>query len=371
MPCRDAAASVNWVATNEDLVRAVSVWEDEIGLDTEFIRTDTFYPVAGLYQIASGDSVYLLDPLAITDWSPFIEYLEDPRRVKVMHACQEDIELLHHHIGARPQALFDTQLANAYLSSDFSLSYARLVERLLGLDLGKHETRSNWLKRPLTEQQLRYAIEDVIYLVPLYRALRDGLVQHQREGWFAVDMLERATYADASPDDYYRNVKRAWQLQGRELAVLRALVAWREQTARDLDVPRNRVVWDEHLVAFARVAELTETRVHDTLPRGIARRHGPGLVEHHAIGRVAAEPQPLDRPLTAHQGAVLKQLRDVARGKAEMLGLAQELIARKRDLESCIRFFLQAGELTDFYQGWRAAHIGDEFQRILQAMNGS
>jgi len=371
MPCKDAAISTSWISTNFDLDQAVARWGDVIGLDTEFIRTDTFYPVAGLYQIASGDEVYLLDPLAIDDWSRFVAYLENPDTVIIMHACQEDLELLHHHLGARPLGLFDSQFANAYLSSDFSLSYARLVEQRLGFELSKHETRSNWLKRPLSDEQLRYAVEDVIHLTPLYEKLSSELVELERTYWIAADIGSRTTYADIDPNDYYRNVKRAWQLDAQELPVLRELAAWRERTARTLDIPRNRVVWDEHLLAFARVANLTEQIVHDTLPRGIARRFADYLLEYHAIGSSAEqlELEPIERPLTSAQGALLKSLRDVARKKAEELGLAPELMSRKRDLETCIRRYLECGDLSDFYSGWRAPHLADNFRQMLSQLS--
>ena len=162
MPYKGDAISTEWVSTNEALEASVREWDPAIGLDTEFIRSDTFFPVAGLYQVASGDRVFLLDPLGIDDWSPFVRFLRDPANTVVMHACQEDLELLHHHMDASIANLFDTQFANAYLCDAFSLSYAALVQRLLDVELDKHETRSNWLRRPLSDDQIRYAVEDVI-----------------------------------------------------------------------------------------------------------------------------------------------------------------------------------------------------------------
>lgn len=368
MPCKDAAPSAKWISSSDELDRAVAGWADIIGLDTEFIRTDTFYPMAGLYQIASGNDVYLLDPLGIEEWSAFVDYLEDPHKTKVMHACQEDLELLNHHLGARPVSLFDTQFANAYLSRDFSLSYARLVEQRLGVELSKHETRSNWLKRPLSDEQIRYAMDDVVYLAPLHELLVSQLSELGRSDWFNADIPSRTTYVDIDPRNYYRNVKRAWQLDGHQLAVLSELAAWREDTARALDIPRNRVVWDEHLHAFSQISQLTVADVEQVLPRAIARRHGQGLVERHALGRTVDHPQPLDKPLNATQGAMLKSLRDVARKRADELGVAHELLARKRDLEFCIRCHLADGQLSDFYAGWRANYVADEFGQLLRSL---
>ena len=172
MHCRDEEPSIFWIEDNAALADAVASWHDSIGLDTEFIRTDTFYPIPGLYQIASGAEIFLLDPLAIDDWAPFVDFLEDPKRTKVMHACQEDLELMHVHLQCTPQNLVDTQLAYAYVSKHFSLSYANLVKALVDADLAKQQTRSNWLKRPLSQEQIWYAVDDVIYLVEMFEILK-------------------------------------------------------------------------------------------------------------------------------------------------------------------------------------------------------
>lgn len=367
MPCKVDAASANWITDDEGLAATVASWGNVIGLDTEFIRTDTFFPMPGLYQIIAGDQIYLLDPLTINDWSGFVELLENPQVVIVMHACGEDLELMRHHMGAIPTNIFDTQVAHAFLSTNFSTSYAKLVSELLGEDLDKHETRSNWRARPLTDDQIGYACEDVIYLPELYRVLREGLRNSGREGWFTEMMRDRGRYHPGDPDQHYRNNKRAWRLAGEELAVLQRLTAWRERLAMTEDVPRKRIVWDEHLLDFARELELTEQTVRDTVPKTIAERYGKQLMAEHRQGR-EEDPLPrLEQPLSARQAEVGKKLRDVARTSAEGLALSPELLARKRDIEECLRHFLATGELSEAYSGWRQALVGEEFQAILQA----
>ena len=367
MPCKVDAASVNWVTGDEALAATVATWGNVIGLDTEFIRTDTFFPLPGLYQIIAGGQIYLLDPLTINDWSGFVELLENPQVVIVMHACGEDLELIRHHMGAIPTNIFDTQVAHAFLSTNFSTSYANLVSELLDEDLAKHETRSDWRARPLTDDQIRYASEDVIYLPELYRVLREGLRDSGREQWFVELMRDRGRYQPGDPDEHYRNNKRAWRLAGDDLAVLQRLTAWRERLAMTEDVPRKRIVWDEHLLDFARVQELTEQTVRETVPKTIAQRYAEQLLAEHRHGR-EGDPLPrLEQPLSARQAEVGKQLRDVARTCAEGLALSPELLARKRDIEECLRHFSATGELSDAYSGWRGRLVGDEFQAILKA----
>ncbi len=246
MPFKVDATSIHWIDTDAALADAAQHWGDLIGLDTEFQRTDTFFPLPGLYQIASGTRVDLIDPLQIEDWQPFLDLLLDPGRKKVMHACGEDLELLFRHLQVRPQGLFDTQLAYAFVSPNFSFSYARLVEALAGAELDKGATRSDWRKRPLTPAQLQYAAADVWHLSGVAQLLQHELDTLERSEWFAQDMADYAHYKEPVPAEYYRGVKGARRLEPKALVRLQRLCQWREETAMRQDRPRNRVIRDEH-----------------------------------------------------------------------------------------------------------------------------
>lgn len=362
-----AGVSINWVSDDDGLAAAVDTWPEVIALDTEFIRTDTFFPKPGLYQVATQDRVDLIDPVAISQWQPFSDYLRDPAKVKIMHACMEDLEVFHHHLGVVGENIFDTQLAQAFVSPDYSLSYQSLVEQRLGTHLDKHETRSDWLARPLSEAQLAYAVEDVVHLRQLYDGLRAELQDKGRWEWFAADMRERARFVLPDPQAYYRNLKKAWRLQPRQLATLQALCAWREQTARTADIPRNRVVWDDHLVAFAQRSELQATDIQHALPRRIVRRFGERLLAAHAQSHDLPPPPALPKPLNSKQGTLLKSLREVGRDLAQELQLAPELLSRKREVEECLRHFLDHAELSLPFRGWRGELVGERLRAILHA----
>lgn len=365
MPYRDEETSVFWIETDQELADAVSTWDEWVGLDTEFIRTDTFYPIPGLYQVASGPEIFLLDPLTIENWQPFADYLQDSAKVKVMHACQEDLELINHHLGINPANIFDTQFANAFVGTDYSLSYANLARRLVGVELEKHETRSNWLQRPLTEEQIIYAVEDVVHLVPMYEVLCEALDQCGRRDWFHQDMSARGIYVEQDPGAYYAQVKRAWQLSQRELARLQALCRWRENAARHYDRPRNRIVWDDHLMALALETQIGADTLDRLLPKNIGRRYGQALRDAHAKGNQAPLPDLLAKPLTPGQTARVKALRAVASDHASHLGFATELLARRKDVEQCLRSYLVSEELSEHFQGWREGILGDQFRQIL------
>ncbi len=369
MPCRGGAISPEWVTSDELLESAVADWGDVIGLDTEFQRTNTFFPLPGLYQVVSGETIYLIDPLVISEWQPLVDFLQDPARLVIMHACGEDLELMLHHLNARPARIFDTQLAHAFVSTDFALSYTNLVRTHIGAEMGKAQTRSNWRKRPLTEAQVRYACEDVNHLLELHEQLSERLQRHGRMQWFEEAMQVHGRYEPGEPERYYLGIKKAWRLKGEQLAVLRQLTSWRERTAMREDVPRNRIVWDEHLVTFAQRRELSDKLIWELLPKPVARRYGKEILAEHQAGTALEALPPLEPPLTQRQGEVSKALRDVAREAADSREMSQELLARKRDVEGCIRHYLRTGELSGTYSGWREPLLGERFRDILAGLS--
>ena len=370
--CRGAAVlaeAANWVASDGALAAAAEHWGGLVGLDTEFRRTDTYYPIPGLYQLATATGVWLIDPLAIDDWTPLRRLLEDAGRVKVMHSCSEDLELLDHHLGARPTNLFDTQLAHAFLAQHYSLSYANLVKELLGLDLPKQQTRSDWLRRPLSAAQLGYASDDVASLPDLHGRLLDSLEALGRRPWFAEEMARREQPVRNEPEAHFAAVKGAWRLRPEALGALRALCAWRERKAAAADLPRNWVVRDEHLLDFARQQRLTESSIASRLPRRLARRYAEELLRTHALGREQPETRALPRPLSGGQAAAVKQMQDLGRSRAAALGMAPELLSRRRDLVACQRHYAAKGELPATHRGWRWPLVGADFAAILAAAN--
>ena len=370
MHCKDGELSFNWISTDAQLREAASSWGSlsVMGLDTEFQRTSTFYPIPALYQVSAGGNLFLIDPLTISDWSPFIACLNDPNIIKVMHACMEDLELISCHLNIVPNSIFDTQLANAFQQPDYSISYARLVNDVHQIELAKGETRSDWLQRPLTDKQIKYALEDVLYLESLYDVLSARLQSLGRDSWFVDMMLRRATYLPNNPDTYYKKHKKAWTLEQPELRRLKLLTSWREKMAMKENVPRKRIVWDQHLFELTKVERLQEEHIVEILPKGIAARYGSQLIKVHGEGVVSEEfIEPLSAPLTRPEAKISKLLRISAIDQAESLSLAKELLARKQDAEDCIRYFKMFKGLPEDYLGWRYSIVGEDFLKILRA----
>lgn len=371
------AIDINWIRDDASLAQRCTEWQQLpfVALDTEFVRVDTFYPQAGLVQVGDGSRAWLIDPLLIGDWTPLARLLENPAVVKVLHACSEDLEVFARLTGSLPSPLFDTQLAAAYLNLGFSMGYSRLVQELLGIELPKGETRSDWLQRPLSATQLSYAAEDVLHLAEVYKALLPKL-SAEKNAWLLEDGEEllasqrRAT----PPEEAYKEAKLAWKLSRQQLAVLRALCAWREREARARNQPRNRVLRENSLWPLARFQPdnlNSLARIDDMHPRTV-RQDGELILR--LIAEAAALPpgewpEPLPEPLPPEASGLLKKLRAVGQREAERLDMAPELMLRKKTLESLLKSGFPAGlyRLPDSLRGWRRELMG---QALLDTLAG-
>jgi ribonuclease D len=371
------ANDIHWILDDAGLAEHCAAWQalPFVALDTEFMRVDTFYPIAGLLQVSGGDGAYLIDPLRISDWRPFAALLEAPNVVKVLHSCSEDLEVFLRLSGSLPAPLFDTQLAAGYLNLGFSMGYSRLVQALLDIELPKGETRSDWLQRPLSELQVRYAAEDVLHLVEVYRALMARLAPQKVE-WVLEDGAELVANLsrEVAPEDAWREAKLAWKLSRQQQAVLRALCAWREREARARNQPRNRVLREHSLWPLARTQPdnlVALARIEDMHPKTV-RQDGETLLK--LIREAAALPpeqwpEALPEPLPIEASALLKKLRAVGQREGERLDIVPELMLRKKTLEALLKSGFPNGpyQLPDSLRGWRRELMGQALLDCLAA----
>ncbi|MBU1331847.1 MAG: ribonuclease D [Gammaproteobacteria bacterium] len=362
------AIDIQWIVNDADLAEQCAQWRSRpfVALDTEFMRVDTFYPIAGLLQVSEGERAYLIDPLQIGDWQPFAALLQDRAVVKVVHACSEDLEVLLRLTGSLPAPLFDTQLAAGYLNLGFSMGYSRLVQAVLGIELPKGETRSDWLQRPLSPTQVSYAAEDVVHLAAVYRALQARLSE-EKTAWILDDGAELVAGLgrEVAPEDAYRDAKLAWKLSRAQLAVLRALCAWREREARARNQPRNRILREHSLWPLARTQPdnlVSLARIEDMHPKTV-RQDGEFLLEliRQAAATPPAEwPEALPEPLPLEAASLLKKLRAVGQQEGQKLDIAPELMLRKKTLEALLKSGYPNGpyQLPDSLRGWRRERMG-------------
>ena len=352
------------IDTQAELDELIDACSATVGVDTEFMRTDTFYPIPAIYQISADDRVGIVDAQADLDFSGIAELFSSPDVVKVMHACSEDLEVIDVHLGVRPDNLIDNQVAHAFVRPEFSKSYAALVDHYMGIELAKSSTRSDWLRRPLSATQSEYAADDVLHLVPIWTDIADTLEAQNRMSWFEEEMAR--LLSPSGTEEYYRTIKGIWRLSPSQLAVLRSLVEWREVEARRSDVPRSRTVWDAHLVELAKRNRSDIGTLRDVLPPAVCRRYADAIQTAFEQGAQADDlPEQLPAPLSSKQAGVVRALRAIAGEIAQDLGLAVELLGRKRDVERCLRHFEQERELPAWFGEWRIDLMGERFIAVL------
>jgi len=355
-----------------DLVRRFGA-AGAVAVDTEFMRRDTFFPHAGLIQLCfdtEPDDAWLIDPLSIDDFEPLRILFRNRNATKVLHSASEDLEVFRHLLGEQPRPLFDTQLGAALAGLGFGMSYRALVERLTGRDLEKDARRSDWLARPLTASQLRYAASDVVPLLSVYRRLERRLAALGRSEWVLEDGARAAELAAGEGEAPHLRIKSAWKLAPRQLASLILITAWRERRARSLDKPRNWILKDGLCHEIARRAPDSESclRAIPEFPPAVLRKHGGELLR--LVGEAARLPESelparLAPPLNPAQRRVLKDLKRSAADRAEGWGVEAAALLPARDYELMVR--LAGGEKLErppSWSGWRREALVEPLMQL-------
>lgn len=342
-----------------------------LALDTEFVREKTYYPQFYLLQISNGELAATVDPIQIEDLSPLLEILYDTNIVKVFHAGRQDLEIFHNLWGKLPTPLFDTQLAASLLGLGDQVGYGNLVELVLGTTLEKGHSRTDWSRRPLDNAQLRYALDDVIYLCDLYLELKRRLQEQNREHWLQDDFDQLAdpkTY-DPDPMDAWKRIKGRQQLKGVQLAVLQALTAWREGVAKQSNRPKRWILKDEVLADLARrqpkeTAQLEKIR---GLEAGSIRKQGETLLKLIADAKTLPKAQwPIDKKRAPKLSTQQEAMTDVLFCGLRLLASENQItpaaVATRKELEALVY-----GERElDILRGWRRVIAGNTLLQILE-----
>ncbi|MBN9040265.1 MAG: ribonuclease D [Rhizobiales bacterium 62-47] len=335
-----------------------------ITVDTEFLRETTYYPLLCVVQMASADEAVVVDALAEgIDLKPFFDLMANEAVLKVFHAARQDIEIIWHRAGIVPHPVFDTQVAAMVLGFGDSIAYDQLVERVTGHRPDKTHRFTDWSRRPLTEEQMHYAVSDVTHLRDVFAALDADLKKRKRSDWVSEEM-EILT----SPKTYNADPEHAWErLKSRvrkpkELAVLMEVAAWREQEAQTRDVPRSRVLKDDAVGDIATHAPTSlEKLAHlRSLPKGFDRsKWGADIVA--AVQRgIARDPRTLpkiEKPRGNSNGsAVVELLKVLLRMTSERHAVASKIIATVDELDK-----IAADDNADVgaLRGWRRELFGD------------
>ncbi|MDO9108998.1 MAG: ribonuclease D [Coriobacteriia bacterium] len=355
-----------------DLVDAL-IGTPVLAVDTEFMREKTYWARLCLIQIGNSEISAIIDPLAIEDLSPLWRIMKDESTLKVLHAGQQDLEITWRLMGETVRPIFDTQIAATLAGFPQQVGYGAIVKELLGVELDKSDTYTDWAKRPLSNTQVEYALNDVRYLPEVYRKLSERLESHGRLPWLRADFerLESVESFRVNPEEMFRRLKRLSSLNRRQLGVLQKITAWRETEAQRRDIPRRWVLGDESLIEIARrcpkdPAELGAVRgVADKLPKSThsgmiaAVKLGMEMPEEDLPRLDKRKRKPADIDGAVDLMAALVRLR------AKQHDVAVPLMASRDDLER-----LAAGERDEspLLEGWRRSIVGDE---LLELLDGS
>jgi ribonuclease D len=362
------ANEYRWVDTDAAFAEAIAQLEDEpaYALDTEFHRERTYYPKLALVQLAWPGQLVLVDPLAV-DLDPLAELLDGPGTA-VLHASDQDLEVLELACGTVPSTLFDTQLAAGFIGMS-SPSLAVTYERLLGLEVPKADRLSDWLARPLSAAQLRYAASDVAHLLEVYRLLQERLHARGRLQW-ALDECEDVRVRARGvrePEEAWRRIKEARQLKGRAHGIVRAVAAWRERRAADLDIPPRYVLSD---LAIVGIAQRPPKKPEDLKRmRGFDERH-LRAEQIKDLMRVVADA--IDQPTPRRQDAPGRDLERELRPAVALVSAWVSQLARNLELDTALlatradlEAFLRGDEDARLSVGWRNDLVGEPVRRLV------
>ena len=348
--------------------------DGRLGIDTEFLPEGRYRPLLCLVQVAVGGEVIILDPLERQDFAPLAEVLADPAIEVVLHAGRQDVAILRREWRTDVTGVFDTQVAAGFAGFSAQAGYSSLLADALGIRLSKSASFTRWDARPLTEEQLRYAREDVEHLLALADELKQRLDAKGRLQWALEECRVIAESSDErDPDEVWRRLPRALGLSAKERAVARELAAWRERTAEREDRPVGAIVRDPTLVELAKRQPTQPSAV--TNIRGIGsdvvRRRGGDIVE--AIKRGQAAP-PIAVEATGKvagdqgDGPVIALAEALVRQRALEAGLAYELIAARADLGAIVACARRGRSEPDVrtLSGWRRELVGTELLELLR-----
>ena len=340
-----------------------------IAVDTEFMRETTYWPKLCLIQAASAEHAAIIDPMAEgLDLTPFLDLLRDETIIKVFHACRQDVEIFV-RLGAMPKPMFDTQVAAMAAGFGEQVAYDSLVRQMLRIEVDKGSRFTDWARRPLSENQLVYALGDVTHLAALYPKLRDRLQKEGRLDWVMSEMegLTDPALYDTNPENAWKRLKPK-KFSAKYLAAFKAVAVWRERAAQERDQPRGRILKDEGVDEIAQQTPTDPDAFNRlrSVPKGFGgSRLGLELSEE--LKRVLADPEAhapeMERP--AHRQpappSVVELLKVLLKAKSDNAGVASKLIATSADLE---KIAISDEADVEAMKGWRRQLFGEDALKL-------
>jgi ribonuclease D len=344
------------------------------GVDTEFVGEDNYHPKLCLVQVAAADKLFLIDPFAVGPLDDFWKVVIDPANLVIVHAGREEVRLCHLWSGQTPGNLFDLQIAAGLVGLGYPLGHGTLVNTALGIHLTKGETLTEWRNRPLTRAQIRYALDDVRYLLPVWERLQAKLEALGRTEWAREEfarLRQQATPEEPGAEsEKWRKLRGTGSLDRRRLAAVREVFRWREQAAAQANRPPRTILRDDLIVEIARRNPAKARDLH--VVRGLAKRHAESIlqaIEHARSLPLEKCPPTADREQDPPQVALVASVLVAALGDfAARNQLAPNLVASNQDVKLLVRSRFQDKPLPQenlLASGWRATHVLPELEKLL------
>lgn len=345
-----------------------------IGFDTEFVSEDTYRPLLCLIQVVAGDRLAIIDPVELPDTSVFWELLATPGRTVIAHAAREEIRFCYRNCGKPIAGLFDTQLAAGFVGMEYPASLGNLVNRLVNKTLPKGETRTNWYRRPLTDDQITYALHDVTDLFTMHDQLNEMAEKLDRVDWIQeeADVLQQKVITAESTENWHR-VSGASGLKPRQMEIVRQLWRWREARAKEIDRLPRRILRDDLIVELSKKASTDVKKIRGI--RGMERRN---LTDHYveisdAI-RTALQTDESDLPKRSRgsRRAVSPMLSQFLSTSIACISrqhkLAPPIVGNSEDVRELLGYELDRrghDDVPSLLKGWRGELVGKIFRQIL------
>tara|TARA_B110000238_G_C16135839_1_gene443613 strand:+ start:1742 stop:2887 length:1146 start_codon:yes stop_codon:yes gene_type:complete len=358
---------ITTIADLESFVEQISPapW---LAIDTEFMRESTYYPILCLIQIATDEVSACIDVLSLDHIDPLLELLRQDSQLKIFHSCRQDLEVLYAEYQLIPQPLFDTQVAASILGLDEQISYAELVAQKSSVHLAKTESRTDWKRRPLSDAQIDYALDDVIHLGPLYEKLESDLNIENRTSWLAEEcekLLNPSNYFVA-PEEAWNQVKGIGRLNPKQFYYVRKVAHWRELAAQTKNLPRRWILTDPAILEACQLKDFSGESISQCL-----KEHAPKSMRHsNSLCEILQQPiptdivedlqEPIDNRLSKEQRALIKKLMDFTRNRAEQINTSSSLLANRKSLVNLV-----LGRQSRVESGWRKPQIGEELASIV------
>ena len=341
------------IDSDKKLHNLLSKIEDckEIGLDTEFIRESTYRPILALIQISlANEEIYLIDPQEIKDISGISKITSDPKIIKIIHSAKQDLEALYSHLGSFPKNVFDTQIAYNFLSEKSNIGYSALVKNICDVDIKEGSWRTDWLKRPLSEEKKEYAANDVRYLIEIKNQLEKNLKIINRYSWFQEEQnneLEKSNII-IEPDNAWEKINYPLYFDSSDLGLLKKLASWREKLSIKYDIPKRWILSDSLLIKVMITNEHKAQEIVENIKQTLTSS------EKDILQKILSSKRKIKNKNLYPKKDIEQKCNEVLSYVSDEFKIDPTIIANKRDME----MFIISNQKARFMKGWRYQIFG-------------